>query len=157
MCTAVAVPRSHLPKALFEEHDLGRRVFDRGENRQEVQFHFADPEPLIPVLAGGTIRLLPWGSRARGGPLPPTGWTWKESVEGGAWAGVGCETEPCVIPARYGFEKGVWYLITEGVHGLIVCPPEGPPVVYMVCEPATRYYRVMTRSERMPWLIGEVI
>jgi hypothetical protein len=31
------------------------------------------------------------------------------------------------------------------------------PAVYVLCEPATRYYRVMTRSERMPVLIGERI
>jgi hypothetical protein len=33
----------------------------------------------------------------------------------------------------------------------------GGPAVYMICEPATRYYRVMTRSAWMPALIGEVI
>jgi hypothetical protein len=72
-------------------------------------------------------------------------------------AGVGCETEPAAIAARYGFEKGVWFHITEGIHGLLVRVPEGEPVVYMVCEPSTRYFRVMTRSDRMPWLIGEAI
>jgi hypothetical protein len=29
--------------------------------------------------------------------------------------------------------------------------------VYLVCEPATRSYRMMTRAEWMPALIGEVI
>lgn len=157
MCTAIAVPLSHIPKALFDQHDLGRRVFDRALNRQEVQFHHADREPLIPVLAGGTLRLVSWGSRERAGPLPPTGWTWRQTVEDGGWVGVGCETEPVTIPARYGFEKGVWFLITEGIHGLMVRVPDAVPVVYMICEPSTRYYQVMTRSDRMPWLVGEVI
>jgi hypothetical protein len=101
--------------------------------------------------------LVPWGSWDRSGPLPVTPWTLKASVEEGAWAGVGCETEPCVIAARYGFERGVWFLTTEGIHGLLVRPPDAPPVVYMVCEPSTHHYRVMTRSDRMPWLVGEMI
>jgi hypothetical protein len=29
--------------------------------------------------------------------------------------------------------------------------------VFLVTEPATRYYRVMTRAEWMPALVGEVI
>jgi hypothetical protein len=33
----------------------------------------------------------------------------------------------------------------------------GDPVVYLMCEPSTRYYQIMTRSEWMPVLIGEVI
>lgn len=31
------------------------------------------------------------------------------------------------------------------------------PAVYLICEPATRYYRVMTRSDWMPVLVGEVV
>jgi hypothetical protein len=45
----------------------------------------------------------------------------------------------------------------QGVRGLLVRDEKGEPVVYVLCEPATRYYRVMTRSERMPVLIGEHI
>ncbi|HVK09842.1 MAG TPA: hypothetical protein VM597_13790 [Gemmataceae bacterium] len=150
-------PCSDLPTALFDAHDLGRRVYDRGGNRPEVRFDCTDREPLLPVLVGGTVELFQWGSRDRAGPLPTTPWTWRASVDAGAWAGVGCDTEACVIPARYGFERGVWFLITEGIHGLLVRPPETAPAAYMVCEPSTRYYRVMTRSDRMPWLVGEVI
>jgi hypothetical protein len=43
------------------------------------------------------------------------------------------------------------------MRGLLVRDQEGTPLVFMVCEPATRYYRVMTRSEWMPALIDEVI
>jgi hypothetical protein len=157
MCTVVAVPCSDLPQVLFAEHDLARRVHDRGNNRPEVRFDCLDREPLLPVRVRGTIELVRWGSRDRTGPLPTTPWTWRASVEDGAWAGVGCETEPCVIAARYGFERGVWTFITEGIHGLLVRPPDAPPVVYMVCEPSTRYYKVMTKCDRMPWLVGEVI
>jgi hypothetical protein len=33
----------------------------------------------------------------------------------------------------------------------------GEPVVFMLCEQATRYYRVMTRADWMPTLVGEVL
>jgi hypothetical protein len=33
----------------------------------------------------------------------------------------------------------------------------GNPAVYLICEPATRYYRVMTRSKWMPVLVAEVV
>jgi hypothetical protein len=34
---------------------------------------------------------------------------------------------------------------------------QGRPVVYPIVEPATHYYEVMTRSEWMPVLVGELI
>ena len=61
MCTAVAIPCSDLPQALFEAHDLTRRVHDRGNNRPEVRFDCMDPEPLLPVAIRGTIELVQWG------------------------------------------------------------------------------------------------
>lgn len=52
---------------------------------------------------------------------------------------------------------GVWFRVKQGMKGLLVRDRGGGPAVYMVCEPATRYYRVMTRAAWMPVLIGEVI
>jgi hypothetical protein len=40
----------------------------------------------------------------------------------------------------------------------VLVPDErGNAVVYMICEPASHYFRVMTRSTRMPVLIEERI
>lgn len=61
------------------------------------------------------------------------------------------------IPATYGFTNGVWFRIKQGVRGLLVRDREGEPVVFVVAEPSTQYFRVMTRSDWMPTLIGEVI
>ncbi|WP_020472433.1 hypothetical protein [Zavarzinella formosa] len=157
MCSAVSLDLSSIPKHIFDEHDLLSRVYDRGGNQPEIQFAITDPEPLLPVLDGGVFRLMRWGSRDRAGRLPTTGWTWRGSVEGGAWAKIGCPTEPVTILADYGCENRFWYKITKGIHGLIVRPEGEPPAVFMICEEPTRYYRVMTRGERMPWLIDEVI
>jgi hypothetical protein len=53
--------------------------------------------------------------------------------------------------------SGVWVRVKQGLRGLVVRTRTGEPVVYVMCEPSTRYYRVMTREEWMPVLIGEVI
>jgi len=34
---------------------------------------------------------------------------------------------------------------------------DGDRAVYMLVEPATYYFQIMTRSDRMPVLIGETI
>ncbi len=86
-------------------------------------------------------------------PLPPTGWTWRETVESVYWAEAGAE--PVVIPASLGLEGGVWFPITQGIEGLMVRDGRGRPVVYMVCEPPMDYYAVMTRSKRMPALVNQ--
>lgn len=116
-----------------------------------------DPSPLLPVRDGGGLKLYQWGSRDRNGPLPIGGWTWRSSLDSGAWTQTGCEVERVIIPANYGLEKGVWFRITEGIHGLLVSPPVGDPVVYMLVEEPTRYYKVITKGEKMPWLVDDVI
>ena len=154
MCTAVAVLLSDIPAVLMEAHDLERRIYRRG-GEPEVRFDWRDPDPLLPIRDSGQLKLVAWGSRDRTGPLPPTAWTWRATVETGGWAWAA--PEPVVIPAAYGFERGIWFKVTEGVRGLTVRDPAGRPRAYMICEPPTRYFRVMTRSTRMPWLVEEVI
>lgn len=155
MCTAIALAYSELPLAVIEAEGLGERVHDRGGER-EVRFYWYASAPVLPVLWGGRLRVVRWGNRDRvERKLPPTGWTWKASVEDGKWAALA--PEPVVIPATFAFAEGVWFRVKQGVEGLLVHDRRGNPVVYMVCVPATRYFRVMTRSEWMPALIGEVI
>jgi hypothetical protein len=60
-------------------------------------------------------------------------------------------------PATLGLDRGVWYRIRQGIRGLLVPDERGLAVCYMLCEPASHYYQVMTRSNRMPVLIEERI
>jgi hypothetical protein len=152
--SAVALALSEFPEA--RHGDLSERIHDRGGER-EARFYWRVPRPVLPVIDGGRLQLVAWGNKDRRGKLPLTGWTWRRSVESGAWVNLGCEVESVVIPAAHAFDRGVWYRVAEGVHGVLVRTPAGDRHVYMVCEPPTRYYRVMTRSGRMPWLIGQVI
>jgi hypothetical protein len=155
MCTAIALAYSELPLALIEGHDLQSRVHDRGGER-EVRFYWRAAPTVLPVWWDGQLRVVRWGNRDRAErKLPPTGWTWRESIEEGKWSALA--PEPVVIPATFGLMNGVWFKVKQGIKGLLVRDREGAPVVFAVCEPATRYYQVMTRADWMPALIGEVI
>lgn len=133
---------------------LGKLVFEK-----DVTVAVTDADRykrLVGKVTVGRLRVVRWGNRDRAErKLPPTGWTWKASVEEGKWAAM--DAEPVLVPANYLYAGGVWFRVKEGVDGLLVRTRAGDPVVYLVTEPATRYYRVMTRQEWMPTLVGEVI
>jgi hypothetical protein len=153
MCTGVALTWSQLPLEFAERHGLERRAHERG-GEQEVRFLFRDAEPLLPVWHEGQLKLVRWGCRrGESRALPCTGWTWLATVEAGGWLPFGAE--PVDIPATLALERGVWFAVREGIRGLLVRDEQGVERVYMVCEPATHYFRIMTRSDRMPVLIGE--
>lgn len=56
-----------------------------------------------------------------------------------------------------GLDRGVWFRVREGVRGVMLRDEQGQPIVYVLVEPPTHYYEVMTRSEWMPALVGELI
>jgi hypothetical protein len=151
---AVALVEHELPLLIAQREDLARRVHARRGER-EFRFYYRDPEALLPVWVGGKIELVKWGNRDRKVNLPMTPWTWKETVEEGKWSPLA--PEPVEILGTYGLEGGVWFRVRRGFRGLLVRAPDGDPHVYVVCEPPTRYYRVMTRGVIMPVLIDEVI
>jgi hypothetical protein len=153
MFGGIALAWNSLPLELLEQPDLQRRVHERGGER-EIQFLFRDQERILPVWHEGRLRLVTWGNRrGQSRRLPCTGWTWLATVESGMWVNYGAQ--PIDIPATMGLENGVWYQIREGIRGLLVTDETGVDRVYMICEPSTYYYRVMTRSDWMPVLINE--
>jgi hypothetical protein len=62
--------------------------------------------------------------------------------------------EPVDIPATVVLERGVWFAVREGLRGVLARDEWGEAAVYVVCEPASHYYTVMTRAKWMPVLIG---
>jgi hypothetical protein len=155
MCTAIALATSELPLTLIEQWNLEDRIHERG-GEKEVRFYWQANPTLLPIWWDGRLQIVRWGNRDRAErKLPPTGWTWQESVEAGKWSALA--PEPVVIPATYGLMNGVWYRVKQGMRGLLVHDRTGNPVVFMVTEPSTRYYEVMTRAGWMPRLIDEVI
>jgi hypothetical protein len=153
--SGVALAASEVPVELIERHGLSRREHDRGGER-EYQFLLRDRERTLPVWLDGQLQILRWGNQRRQSRrLPVTAWTRRATLEAGGWGAV--EVRPVVIPATVGLDRGVWFQVREGVLGVVVADEWGEEVVYVLVEPATHYYQVMTRSEWMPSLVGELI
>lgn len=136
----IALAWSEVPLELIERHLLQRLTHERGGER-EIRFYRRSRRPILPVWQDGQLLILPWGRK--GGGL-----TWQRTVDDGAWVGA----ELGEIRASAGFAGGVWFCIRQGVRGLVA---QGE--AYLIVEPASHYYRVMTRQDRMPVLIGERI
>ncbi len=155
MFAGVALTLSEVPVELVEQHGLRRRVYERG-GEAEVQFLLRDGERVLPVWLDGRLQVVRWGNRrGQSRVLPCTAWTWLATLEGGGWGDRGAV--PVVIPATMGLDRGVWFRVREGVRGVVVRDERGQPVVYVLVEPASHYYQVMTRSGWMPALVGELI
>jgi hypothetical protein len=155
MLTAIAVPYSTLPLEFIEAFGLEPRVHERGGER-ELQFRQGSARALLPVWHEGRFLLARWGcKRGESRVLPACGWTKLVTVASGWWAAVGAEEVE--IPASLGLDGGIWFAIREGIRGLLVRDERDVPRVYVLCEPASHYYRIMTKSQWMPVLIGERI
>lgn len=155
MCTGIALPRDELPLAMLEDPRIRERIYSR-EGREEVQFHWWQTPTVLPVRWRGRLQLIAWGSKARRrSPLPVGGWLTEEDLQAGTFAA--SRPEAVVIPAVFGHHVGTWFLINEGIRGVVVDSPAGP-VVYMLVQPASNYYRNMTeQSPTMPIFVGQVI
>jgi hypothetical protein len=154
MCFAIAVAWNELPVSLIERHGLADRAHDRGGER-EVRFYWRAIPTLLPVWWEGQLQIVRWGNQHRSrSPLPVGGWTWQASIDAGRWADAGMD--PVDVPATYTFAGGVWTRVRQGVRGLLVRDRD-ELVVYLICQPSTRYYRIMTRCDFQPVLVDEVI
>jgi hypothetical protein len=154
MCTGITLALSELPTQLIAAHRLIDRIYDR-EGRPEFQFHWWQTPSLLPVRRNGRVEILPWGSKSRRGPLPSGGWVTLASVEDGLFANA--HAEEVIIPANLGQHKGTWFVIHEGIKAITVESGNGP-VVYMLTEPSSNYFRNMTeQSPTMPVFIHQVI
>jgi hypothetical protein len=49
----------------------------------------------------------------------------------------------------------VWVSIRDGLRGLLMTDENGIDRAHVIVEPATYYYRIMTRADWMPVLIGD--
>jgi hypothetical protein len=153
MCSGIALAWSELPLSVIEGHGLTERTHERG-GEKEVRFLWQARPSLLPVWLDGRIKVAAWGTRDRRSPLPQGGWTWEATIESGRWSQ--SRAELVDVPATCVSAGGVWTRVRHGLKGLAVETAAGP-VVYLICRPSTRYYRVMTRCEFQPVLIGEVI
>jgi hypothetical protein len=155
MCTGIALPLCELPAALLQDPAVTPRIYDRA-GHQEVQFHWWQSPTLLPVRWEGRLQLVRWGSKARRATaLPYGGWVPEDRIDAGLFAAAG--PERAVIPAVLGHDAGTWFVIIEGIQGVVVRDRDGP-VVYMLTRPSTYYYRNMTeQTPMMPVFVNQVI
>jgi hypothetical protein len=100
---------------LVEPSGLSARVQGRG-GEGEVRFDWQSSPALLPVWWDGWLQVVRWGNRDRAErSRPPTGWTWKATVEEGKWAEL--EPDPVEVPAAYAFADGVWFGVKQGSAG----------------------------------------
>ena len=145
-----------LPQVLIDQHDLLDRVIMRSDEAdREIRFLYRDARPLLPVWVGGELNIISWGCPKRKSKLPRAKEIGQEVIQSGFWQEM--QPEFVDIPANFGWDKGVWYRITEGVRGILVRDEADKLVVYILTEPASHYYKIMTRNNRMPVLCGERI
>lgn len=152
--TGLSLAYSDIPLDLIQGHQLDARTHERGGER-EIQFHYRDPSRMVPIIHEGRLTMARWGThKGESSRLPVSGWTWLDSVERGKW--MSHDAAEVVIPARLGFDRGIWFMVREGARG-IVLREGGQLVVYMIVVPASHYYQVMTRAKQMAALVGETI
>ncbi len=152
---SLAIERDDLDEVPFNQiGGLGRafELFAQRENGavKEIQFLYRTSRRLLPVYIDSQLRILEWGNQSGRGPLPMPGWCHKEWLEAGHWQGL--RPEPAIIVAAMALELGVWYQVKQGIECVVVHNH-----AYLVTEPSTHYYRIMTRSNRMPVLVGQTI
>ncbi len=136
----LAIAYCDLPAELIAQHQLEPLARDRGGER-ELWFLRHAKTPLLPVWRDGQFEVLRWGRRG-------CGLTWQTTIDSGKCVGA----EPIDILASAGYENGFWFRIRRGVRGIY-----WNGEAFMIVTPASYYYRTMTRSDRMPVLIGEII
>jgi hypothetical protein len=136
---------------------LGRHLHLRGGVAPEYRFLYRARRPRIPDFRNGELFFPRWGNgRRQSRTLPRTGWTWLETVRGGGWRRRGAI--PVDIPARFVLDgRWAWIVARQSVRGLLAPDEDGHAVAYVICEPASHYYHVMTGMDRMPVFIGERI
>ena len=153
MCTGIAITLSEVPAPLVEV--LPGNIHTRGP-QQELQFHWRQSPSLLPVWWEGSIQLLRWGNKNRRSPLPYGGWIDRERIETGCLAHMA--PVEVVIPANMAHHRGTWFLVEEGLVGVVLPEVPGGPVVYLLTVPATNYYRNMTgQSMTMPVFVNQII
>lgn len=151
MCGGVAFNLKGVPKAelakFYSEEEV-RALKKKGG----AECFFWDKRPVLPVVCDGRVKLKDWGNRDKKLYLPITGWAKKESVDAGRWE----KYKPKLvdIPAKRGFEKGVWFDFKDAKTSGLLVGKKDAERVYIITKKADNEYRKITGHDRMP--LGQI-
>ena len=155
MFQGVSILLSRMPEQSIERYQLAGRIVSRGGECNEIHFMHDERNRMLPVFHDGQLIVCEWGNCSSVSKLQRIGWCSQESIEAGKWRWL--EPQQIEIPADYGYDRGVWYQVTQGIRGVLVRDERDRPHAYILTVPASHYYKIMTRSSRMPILIEQDI
>lgn len=151
----ISIQRCHLPDRLVDHNNLAERLTRRHQcDSEEIHFWELHRPAVLPVWFDGQLVIASWGNRDGNSRLPKTQWCRVESLQEGNWSWL--HPQEAIIPATYCCDRGIWYLVHEGLKCVIVTMQKRQ-IAYPLSQPSTHYYEVMTRSARMPVFLVEAI
>lgn len=150
----IALIKRMVPDLLIHRYELHDRLVKRsGCLEDEIHFLNRSRMKMLPVWRNGELQILEWGARGVT-RLPRSLFCLKEHLEAGIWSPY--RPEHVEIPATYGLDNGVWYLVPDGaIQGVVVS--DRTAHVYILTGQSTVYYENMTRNKREPLFAGEQI
>ena len=156
MIKGIAVICSELPCHFLDEYSLAKRIADRADEREEPEIHFlwGDRMRVLPVWVNGQLILAKWGNQNPKHSLPTGNSTQLVSWESGKWSqwkGI-----KCLVPAQMALDR-IWYDVHQGIQAVLVLDEKQEPVVYLLMEPSTQYYKMLTGSSWMPVFLDQRI
>jgi len=159
MPNAITLSVRELPTRYYGHPAIESRLWRRSEiDEQEVLFSYrGKPHPaLLPVVYNEEFRIVRWGNGERHSRhLPVTGTVHVNDLLKPAWQRL--QPVDVIIQAQALLDRKVWISIVDGIRGVCVFDEQGIATAYMVMEPSTDYYQIMTKSWVMPRLVGEII
>ncbi len=156
MCQGVSIDWREFLDWHIERYRLAWRSLTRMEQAErEYLFLYKQHPRELPVWCDGELIIAEWGAKNRATRLPSSGWCPQEVLESGVWG----EWRPLLgeIPAMYAYDGNVWFQVPKGIRAVVLCDQKNGKHVYVLTQPSTHYYEVMTRQDRMPVFIGEQI
>lgn len=138
----------------FEFTDEQLKELQGFRTGDEIRMNVNHPQALLPIEHNGENRLVPWGNKTNP-KLPRTGYCKEESLQSGKWRWL--QPEPVKILAAFGQTNGVWYQVRQGIQGILIYDEDEQPHCFMLTQPSTHYFKIMTGKERMPILMGQVL
>ena len=150
----VSLLRSEIPERLITQQNLQHWLVRRSEQAaEEIRFLRRARRALLPVWYQNELSLFEWGNRDRRNRLPCGAYLMQEELKSGYWQ----NGEPVEVPANFGLVNHVWFHVVGGFRGVLLRDRDGNAHVYLLMQPASHYYEVMTHSKRMPLFIGQGI
>lgn len=138
----------------FTEAELEKfKVFVSGD---DAYVSFFGPNCFLPICGANGNRFVKWGNKSCLGVRAPLGAFCKsESLKSGYLS----QLRPKIVEviANAAQENGIWFQIKQGIRAVLIKDSLGNEFVYILTLPSTHYYKTMTRAERMPVLVNQVI